>query len=177
MDHGHHAGKLNYVLRQTQQFNKLIQNIIQKVNLQETLLIITADHAHSLGVNGYCGRGSKVNGICYRINPKESKHQSKPNLGLDGKPFSVVNYLNGPGSIFAKKNFFYYANRKRLSDFDYDDIEFDHEALIPTFKELHSGLYVVAYAYCTFSFLLNGTIEQNFLFHIINYAIKNSNIN
>ena len=176
IDHGHHAGKLNYVLRQTQQFNKLIQNIIQKVNLQETLLIVTADHAHSLGVNGYCGRGSKVNGICYRINPKESKHQSKPNLGLDGKPFSVVNYLNGPGSIFAKKNFFYYANRKRLSNFDYDDIEFDHEALIPTFKESHSGLDVVAYASGPFSFLLNGTIEQNFLFHVINYAIKNSNI-
>ena len=60
IDHGHHAGKLNYVLRQTQQFNKLIQNIIQNVNLQETLLIVTADHAHSLGINGYCGRGSKA---------------------------------------------------------------------------------------------------------------------
>ena len=83
-------------------------------------------HSKGLYKGLNCGRGSKVNGICYRINPKESKHQSKPNLGLDGKPFSVVNYLNGPGSIFAKKNFFYYANRKRLSDFDYDDIEFDH---------------------------------------------------
>ena len=177
IDHGHHAGKLNYVLKQTQQFNNLIQNVLAKVNLKETLLIVTADHAHSLGINGYCGRGSKINGICYRINPNDSKHQNKPNLGLDGKPFSVVNYLNGPGSIFEKKYFFYYANRKRLSDFDYDEIEFDHEALIPTFKESHSGLDVVAYASGPSSYLLNGTIEQNFLFHIINHAVGNSNIN
>ena len=83
---------------------------------------------------------------------------------------------NGPGSVFEKKYFLQYAFRKRLSDFDYDDIEFDHEALIPLFKESHSGLDVVAYASGPFSFLLNGTIEQNFLFHVINYAIKNSNI-
>jgi Alkaline phosphatase len=42
--------------------------------------------------------------------------------------------------------------------------------LIPKSSETHSGEDVAAYAHGPQAHLINGTIEQNFIFHVIHHA-------
>ena len=66
---------------------------------EETLILSTADHGHTIAMNGYCGRGSPVTGLCYQIDPDGTEHLSTPNYGTDGATYTVISVGNGPGSI------------------------------------------------------------------------------
>lgn len=69
----------------------------------ETLIIVTADHEHAIAFNGYCGRGTGNHGLCMDIDPAGEKHLDAPVLGDDGKPYGVIGFLNGPGSVLKKR--------------------------------------------------------------------------
>jgi alkaline phosphatase len=44
------------------------------------------------------------------------------------------------------------------------------QAVVPKSSETHSGEDVAAYAKGPWAHLVDGTIEQNMIFHIMNYA-------
>ena len=70
---------------------------------EDTLIIVTADHEHALALNGYCGRGSDIMGLCYDVAQRGDKHSDDLVLGSDGKPFTIVGYLNGAGSVLVEQ--------------------------------------------------------------------------
>ena len=57
IDHGHHDGKPGYALLETQAFARAIEAALEKVDLEETLVLVTADHSHVFTIAGYPVRG------------------------------------------------------------------------------------------------------------------------
>lgn len=53
IDHGHHETRAKYALDETLEFAKAIEAAVAKVNLEETLIVVTADHAHAMTISGY----------------------------------------------------------------------------------------------------------------------------
>jgi arylsulfatase A-like enzyme len=56
------------------------------INLDDTLVIVTADHGHTMSFGGYQTRGSDIRGLV-----------DEPELADDGKPFSILSYAQGKG--------------------------------------------------------------------------------
>ena len=89
-------------LEETIDFDEAIEMVINMVNLDETLIIVTADHSHTFTISGYSDRGSDIRGLASRTLD-------------DGLPYSILSYANGP----SFNNFYYAQNgqvkRKNLS--------------------------------------------------------------
>lgn len=101
VDHANHAGNLYRTLTDGVAFNDAIRKAVELTNPEETLIIVTADHEHALAFNGYCGRGSSVVGLCMEIDPAGVQALATPNLGDDGKPYTVAGFLNGAGAVLV----------------------------------------------------------------------------
>ena len=62
IDMGHHAGQAKLALDETVQFDLAIEAAVSMTNRSDTLIIVTADHAHTMTINGYPKRGNDIFG-------------------------------------------------------------------------------------------------------------------
>jgi alkaline phosphatase len=161
IDHAHHGGNAARALEDTLAFDAAVKLAMSKVNMDETLVIVTADHSHTLTINGYPKRGNPILGLVVDEEGKLAK-------GLDGKPYTTLQYANGPGAIKAGEP------RPDLSNVDTKSVDFVQQALVPIRSETHAGDDVVIYAAGPWAHLLTGTVEQNFIFHLMDFATKTS---
>jgi alkaline phosphatase len=53
IDHGHHVNRAKYAVDETAEFSKAIEAALAKVNISETLIVVTADHGHVMTMSGY----------------------------------------------------------------------------------------------------------------------------
>lgn len=172
VDHANHDGNLHRVLVDGKAFADAIAKAVELTNPEETLIIVTADHEHAIAFNGYCGRGSKITGLCMEENGAGTEHNGTPNLGADGKPYTVAGYLNGVGSVLveqADKSFS--GSRPDLTEEEAIDPDYVQQALIPMSSETHSGEDVAVFAKGPWAHLFGGVIEQNVIFHVMNHAV------
>lgn len=79
-------------------YQEAVQYAMDNTDSEDTLIISTADHGHSIAFNGYCGRGSPVSGLM-AVDPAATEHTGVPNYAVDGLPYTVISVGNGPGSI------------------------------------------------------------------------------
>jgi alkaline phosphatase len=86
----------------------------------------------------------------------------------------VIGYLNGPGSVLVKAEGQndYAGSRPEVTEDEARDVDYIQQALIPMSSESHSGEDVAVYAKGPWAHLVDGTIEQNVIFHVMNYAIN-----
>lgn len=63
IDHGHHETKARKALDETVQFSDAIQAAVDVTDEEDTLIIVTADHAHTMSISGYPSRGNDILGI------------------------------------------------------------------------------------------------------------------
>ena len=99
------------------------------------------------------------------------KHSDELVTADDGKPYPVVGYLNGPGSVLKKQeDGSYSGEREALTQAQATDPDYLQQALIPKSSETHSGEDVIAWAKGPWAHLLGGTIEQNVIFHVMHAA-------
>lgn len=56
IDHGHHAANAQYAVDETAEFAKAIALAKQKLGDDETLIVVTADHSHTMTYSGYSVR-------------------------------------------------------------------------------------------------------------------------
>lgn len=190
VDHALHGGNLARAVQEQNALESAVVWLVEHVNLAETLLIVTADHEHSIAFNGYCGRGSNILGFCMQINKQAIKHTDEPLLGKDGKPYEVVSFTNGASSILQEvpeeewylditnqdiqHALAWSGTRKthQLAEDFHADHDHRQEALIPLHAETHSGEDVAIYSIGPWSHLLNGTLEQNVIFHVMQHAVR-----
>lgn len=72
-------------LDETVEFSKGIERAVSMVNLEETLIVVTSDHAHTMSMSGYPIRGNPINGAVDRV------------LAEDGLKYLTLSYANGKG--------------------------------------------------------------------------------
>lgn len=171
VDHANHGGNLARVVRDQKAMADAVAIADELTNDADTLIIVTADHEHALAFNGYCGRGSDILGLCYKVDGSAVAHSDELEVGSDGKPYTVAGYLNGPGSVLIEQpGGEYFGSRPVVTQEEAIDIDYLQQAAIPKSSETHSGEDVAVYAKGPFAHLFDGTIEQNFVFHVMNYA-------
>ena len=158
IDHGHHATNPRRALKDGVAFAEAVTAARQNAS-SDTLIIVTADHSHTLTIQGYPRRGSPITGLCEKIGGT----QGEPCRDANGVPYPTLSYANGlrtpaNGPRTAPNP------QKVLSD------DFLVETLIPQPFETHGGADVAAYAQGPGAWLVSGTMEQNTLFHIMAHA-------
>ncbi len=168
IDHGHHDGIAGYALLETQEFAKAVATALDKVDLSETLVLVTADHSHTLSLGGYTTRGNPILGLVVE-NDIHGRPNSGPSNADDGVPYSVLAYANGPGAVTESP--------RPVPDTGIDAVQ---QALVPLSDtgldgisyadQTHGGEDVALYAIGPWSHLVGGVLEQNAIFHLINYA-------
>ena len=166
IDHANHAGNFARTVRDQKAFSDAVAMADEMTDDADTLIIVTADHAHTTAFNGYCGRGSDILGLCMGIDPAGEANTGTPELAADGAPYTVAGYLNGAGSIVSGDG----AARPAVTQDEATALDYQQQAVVPKVSETHAGPDVAAYARGPWSHLVNGTIEQNMLFHIMQYA-------
>ncbi len=172
VDHANHDGNLHRVLVDGKAFADAIARAMEMTNPEDTLIIVTADHEHAIAFNGYCGRGSNILGLCMMENEAGVEHAGEPNLGADGKPYTVAGYLNGVGSVLVEQPDKSFAgSRPDLTEEEVTDPDYVQQALIPLSSETHSGEDVAVFARGPWAHLFGGVIEQNVIFHVMNHAV------
>lgn len=196
VDHANHAGNLARVVRDQKAFADAVAMADEMTEDADTLLIVTADHEHAIAFNGYCGRGSDILGLCMGIDGEGVEHTGEPNTASDDLPYTVATYTNGPGSVLVEQmpeeaensnvveaqvaetgeaspepeSPLYAGDRRNIEGADVTDVDYLQQALIPMSSETHSGEDVAVYAKGPFAHLLDGTIEQNVIFHVMHHA-------
>lgn len=159
IDHGSHNGNAYRTLTDAVALNEAVKTIISKVNLDETLVVVTGDHSHTLTLAGYAKRGNPILGISIGVD-------GKPLLGSDGKPYTTVGFANGPGGEIPL------TERPTLTMDQATAPDFIQPALVPMKSETHGGEDLGIYAIGPWSHLFQGTVEENYTFHVMNYASR-----
>lgn len=175
IDHAHHAGNAARALYDTVALSEAVRVAMEKTSANDTLLMVTADHSHVFTIAGYPTRGNPILGLV-KSNDANGIAEVTNSTDANGLPYTTVGYANGMGYASLttggdeRYNFPVDAGRKDLNFVDTQDVGFHQEALVPLSDETHAGEDVAIFARGPSSDLVQGTVEQNHIFHVMNRA-------
>ncbi len=187
IDHAHHNGNAFRALTDTIELSNAVRTALQKVNLDETLVIVTADHSHTFNMLGYPVRGNNILGLVREV---DNDGNPEPNYKKDalGMPYTTLNYTNGRGYFgetdllpegpklccsepkFIKpiKN-----GRFDLTNVDTTNPDYLQEAMIPLRGgETHGGEDVAIFATGANAYIIRGSMEENWIFYVMADAFR-----
>ncbi|MGS0690951.1 alkaline phosphatase [Shewanella sp. 0m-4] len=175
IDHAHHAGNAARALHDTIALSEAVRVAMEKTSTKDTLLMVTADHSHVFTIAGYPTRGNPILGLV-KSNGSDGLPVVTNATDSNGLPYTTVGYANGLGyanlASGGDERYGYAAAPGRF-DLNYVDTQsagFHQEALVPLGSETHAGEDVAIFASGPGAHLIQGTVEQNHLFHVMNHA-------
>jgi len=62
IDHANHDNLAKIALEEVVALDTAIEMTKQRIHLKDTILVVTADHSHSMSINGYPKRGNPIEG-------------------------------------------------------------------------------------------------------------------
>lgn len=155
IDHAHHFSNAYRALADTVALSDAVQWAVENVDLQETLILVTADHSHTMTISGYPRRGNPILGLV-------ETEPGKPILDAQGNPYTTLSYANGPGYKKRPPNF---------SDIDPQNPNYQQLSTVPLPSETHAGEDVAAFAIGVNADAVRGVMEQNKLFKVMHDAL------
>lgn len=160
IDHAHHATNPYRALSETQQFARAVETVLKTVNLDETLVLVTADHSHTLSIAGYPARGNDILG--YVKGPNYAGGNGGEAFAMDdrGQPMTTLSYANGS-----------YVAPPLSRRVEPNDPNYLSPKTFGTGSETHAGEDVPLYATGARAHLVGGVIEQNVVFHLMAAAL------
>lgn len=163
IDHAHHNGNAFRALTDAIELSNAVRTAQNKINLNETLIIVTADHSHTFTMGGYPIRGNNILGLTQEVDGK-GMLEEKPRSDKNGKPFTTLGYANGKG----------YRNgeRPKLTQEQVTNPDYKQEAAVPLNDETHGGEDVAIFANGAGSNLVSGVMEENWIFYVMKEALK-----
>ena len=156
IDHAHHGTNAFRALADTVAMADAVAVAADMTRPAETLILVTADHSHTLTISGYPRRGNPILG-------KVETSVGELAKDSEGKPYTTLSYANGPG---------YQAERPDLRDRETTARDYRQLATVPMRSETHAGEDVAAYARGLNAEQVRGVMEQNRLFHVMREALK-----
>ncbi|HUF04053.1 MAG TPA: alkaline phosphatase [Aridibacter sp.] len=163
IDHAHHAGNAFRALDETVELSRAVEAARQQVDLDETLIIVTADHSHTLIIAGYSERGNNILGLA-RGAREDPEVEARTAKDKDGRPYSALGYGNGPGGGSGARPL---LDQSKVTDPDYVQ-----EAIVPLNSETHAGEDVPIYADGVNAWMIRGVMEQNWIFYVMREAMR-----
>ncbi|XP_034486228.1 alkaline phosphatase 4 [Drosophila innubila] len=165
IDQGHHQNYARAALHEVYELDLAVQAALKMTSSEETLILVTADHSHSVTFNGYPERGSDILGAANLHKPK------------DPMVYETITYANGPGYFAHLANDTKPENSSNvwrpLKQFSKEDVEsptYRHLATLALKDETHGGEDVIVFASGPGSSLVRGAFEQNYLAYVMSYA-------
>jgi alkaline phosphatase len=159
VDHALHNGNAARALGDAKALDEAVAAAVAMAG-KDTLIIVTADHSHTLMIQGYPERGNPILGLV--------KEAGKLTLGQDGKPYTTLSFANGPGSVCKKQpDNKYLCDRADLTNVDTGAKDFLQQSLTPLGSETHGGEDVAIFAGGPGANLFSGAVEQNEIFHVM----------
>jgi len=151
IDHAHHGGNAHRALVDTLAFSDAVAAALARTDPDDTLILVTADHSHTMTISGYPRRGNPILG-------KVETPLGELARDTAGRPYTTLGYANGPG---------YRETLPDLTDVDTEALNFRQPAAIPLASETHGGEDVAAYANGPGADAVRGVMEQNRLYHVM----------
>ncbi len=185
IDHGHHAGNAYRALGETIELSNAVRLARERTDPEETLIVVTADHSHTLTLAGYPKRGNPILGLVVGSSG-EAAPDNAPAKDLSGHPSTTLGYANGPGypgasdaqpegpkrlPHFAKSAQGTAQGRPDLAHVDTQASTYLQESTLPLGSETHGGEDVPVYAGGPSAALFHGAREQNFIYHALAAAL------
>jgi alkaline phosphatase len=177
IDHAHHYGNAYRALTDTIAMSDAVRAADEATSDEDTLILVTADHAHTLTFAGYPVRGNPILGKVRG----GSGEDGSDGLASDGTglPYTTLGYANGPGYTGASssqpagpKKFLHAGTgyeaadgRPDLRNVDTEDPDYMQESVLPLASETHGGDDVGIWASGPGSAAVRGSVEQNAIFH------------
>ena len=160
IDHALHDTNAKNALADTVAFDEAIQAAIDRMRqidpgLENTLIVVTADHDHTMVLNGYPKRGSKVLDIVHDY------ATGQPKKDADGKTFTPLVFGNGKGRPDVRADV---DSASALRE------DYQQRAGVHTVYESHGGGDVKLYAVGAGSAPFKGTMENTQVFHLMKAA-------
>ena len=158
IDHALHGTNAKRALAETIAFDDAIQAALGKVDLSNTLVVVTADHDHTMAFNGYSPLGNDILGKSRDI---KSKQLAK---AADGLPYTTLVFGNGIG---ARK-----PVRDDLTNVDTSgNKDYRQEVGVPlSGAETHGGGDVFLYATGAGSALFKGSVDNTRVYGMVKSA-------
>ncbi|KAM3955472.1 membrane-bound alkaline phosphatase-like [Aphomia sociella] len=153
IDHAHHGNFAHLALDETIQMHFAVQRATELLSEEDTLIVVTADHAHVMTINGYTNRGGSIIG-------------RSGQRGNDGIHYMTLSYANGPGARPHVDG----ARVDVTQDTDFGDLRWRSHAEVPQDEETHGGDDVAVFALGPHHEMFTGLYEQSRIPHLMAYA-------
>ncbi|XP_067634281.1 membrane-bound alkaline phosphatase [Eurosta solidaginis] len=145
IDMAHHDTRARKALEDTVEFSQAIARARSMTSEDDTLIVVTSDHSHTMTVNGYPYRDEAITGLANGV-------------ADDGLPYTVLSYANGPGfdNTYNEK-----TGRSEIYADETDNANFEYLATVPLEAETHGGDDVGVFASGPFAQYFSGNYEQS----------------
>jgi len=159
IDHALHDSNVKNALVETVEFDAAVQTAIDRMRaidpgLENTLIVVTADHDHTIVMNGTPKRGNPILDIVRGAD-------GQPARDADGKTYTTLAFGNGPNRPDVRADV---ASAVTLSD------AYRQETAVRLAGEGHGGGDVKLYATGAGSAPFRGTMENTHVFDLMKAA-------
>ena len=174
IDHALHETTAIKALQDTIAFDNAIKAAIEEIKkidptLANTLIVVTADHDHTLVLNGYAARTGKTSpnnpGVLGLLRNYNDGSVAKD---ADGMPFSIIGFGNGENRVAGNRKDF-----PALTDAQVFADTYHQEAVIPVAagSETHGGTNVFLGAMGKNADSFAGVMDNTKVFSLIRSAV------
>ncbi|RCW66145.1 alkaline phosphatase [Pseudorhodoferax soli] len=168
IDHALHATNARRALQDTVAFDQAIALALTKMEavdpgLKNTLIVVTADHDHTLQMNGYAQRTGKTEaGKPGVLGVVKNYVDGSESTDVDGNPYTILGFGNGPRRL---------ATRGPIDASALESPDYLQEAVIPMSGETHGGADVFLGAQGMGAENFTGTMKNDEVYGLLRKAI------
>jgi alkaline phosphatase len=173
IDHALHETTAKKALQDAVAFDNAIKAAIAKAkltdpDLKNTLIVVTADHDHTLVLNGYAKRtGKTAAGNAGVLGVVKNYVTGVADKDLDGAPYSIIGFGNGENRVQASR-----ASQASMDDSITSASTYHQEAVVRmgVGAETHGGTDVFLGAIGMGADTFSGTIDNTRVFGLVKNA-------
>lgn len=154
IDHALHGTNAKRALEDAVALDEAVKTALAKVDLTDTLIVVTADHDHTMTMNGYSAKGNPILGLV-------ADKDGNPATDVDGRPYTTLVFGNGSNRP---------ATRPDLTSEQVQADDYLQEAGIRLSSETHGGGDVMLFADGAGAENFKGTMENTAVFSLVKSA-------